>query len=44
MSSRIPEGKFFFKKLVVPILLVMSVGTAGLILFALAVILGYVNF
>jgi hypothetical protein len=42
--SHMPENSFFFEKLIPTFLMVMAVITVGLILFALSVLFGLVNF
>jgi len=42
--SRIPKGSVFFEKIVPVLLVVMGILTIGLILFALGILLGLIQF
>ncbi|MEK6223033.1 MAG: hypothetical protein N2D54_12380 [Chloroflexota bacterium] len=44
VSQRIGENKLFFDKFVGPILIGMTIFMIGLIIFAAAVFLGFINF
>jgi len=42
--THIPRNSFFFTKIVPAVLILMAIVTAGLILFAASILLGFIRF